>query len=180
MTGDSRWRGALETVTVISAFVCFGMASSVSFGWARNEPAAYHGRSMEAQSDEPGIWLLDGFNVLHAGLLGGRDRSEWWARARRDELLEIADRFDDRDAQIWVVFDGPRANDGVRSAGRRMHHLVPVFAPSADDWLLARVREEDDPTRVVVVTADRKVAGRARQRGARVVSPRDFLERCSG
>jgi rRNA-processing protein FCF1 len=61
-----------------------------------------------------------------------------------------------------------------------MHHLVPVFAPSADDWLLARVREEDDPTRVVVVTADRKVAGRARQRGARVVSPRDFLERCSG
>lgn len=180
MAGESPWYGALETLAVVTAFVGFGMASFAGLGWARAEPAAYPGRSMEARDEQPGIWLLDGFNVLHAGPLGGRDRSEWWTRARRDELLEIADRFDDRDAEIWVVFDGPHAIADAHSTGRRVRHLVPVFAPSADEWLLARVRDAADPARVAVVTADRKVAGRARQRGARVVSPRDFLERCSG
>jgi uncharacterized protein YaiI (UPF0178 family) len=53
-----------------------------------------------------------------------------------------------------------------------------VFAPSADDWILRELREASDPTAIVVVTADRQVADRARHRGARVVSPRAFLERC--
>ena len=30
------------------------------------------------------------------------------------------------------------------------------------------------------LVADRKLAGRARHRGARVVSPREFLKRCTG
>jgi hypothetical protein len=112
--------------------------------------------------------------VLHAGPLGGRDRSEWWTAPRRDELLEIAARFDDRSAEVWVVFDGPREAD-VRDDTRGPH---PVFAPSADAWLLERVRAADDPSRIAIVTADRKVADRARHRGARVYAPRDFLARC--
>jgi hypothetical protein len=124
--------------------------------------------------DEPSIWLLDGFNVLHAGPLGGRDRSEWWTAPRRDELLEIAARFDDPAAEVWVVFDGPR-EAVTRDEADGPH---PVFAPSADAWLLERVRAADDPGRIAVVTADRKVADRARHRGARVYSPNDFLARC--
>ena len=55
-----------------------------------------------------------------------------------------------------------------------------VFAPSADDWLLAAVRDGGRPGAVVVVTADRQLADTARHRGARVVSPRAFLARCGG
>jgi hypothetical protein len=42
---------------------------------------------------------------------------------------------------------------------------------------VARLREAG-PERVPVVTADRQLAGRARHRGAEVVSPLRFLARC--
>ncbi len=127
-------------------------------------------------AEDARVWLVDGFNVLHAGLLHGRDRGPWWRARDRERLLERARGFDDPDAELWVVFDGghpaPPAEDGATPP------VNLVFAPSADDWLLARVRAAPDPSRVAVVTRDRRLADRARHRGARVVSPRDFLARC--
>ena len=73
-----------------------------------------------------------------------------------------------------VVFDGPRpAPEAEAGAGPRV-----VFAPDADAWLLARVGEAEDPSRLQVVTADRRLAARARHRGANVVAPNAFLRRC--
>ncbi len=123
---------------------------------------------------EPTIWLVDGYNVIHAAVLGGKDRSQWWTGSRRRELLERASGFD-VDAEVWIVFDGP--DDSGATAGSSGPHCV--FADSADDWLVDRVRRAEDPAEIAVVTADRQVAGRARGRGARVVSPKDFLARCA-
>ncbi|MCH7645421.1 MAG: NYN domain-containing protein [Myxococcales bacterium] len=117
---------------------------------------------------------MDGYNVLHAAVLGGRDRSRWWSGSRRRELLERASGFD-ADAEVWIVFDGP--DDSGAEAEPSGPHCV--FATSADDWLVDRVRRAEDPSEIAVVTADRKVAGRARGRGARVVSPQLFLARCA-
>jgi len=174
MRRNSTVIGVIETLVVLGAFVVFGL------GWVEVAARAaavgppYPARMVDDAPAEPSIWLLDGFNVLHAGPLGGRDRSEWWTGPRRDELLELAARFDDRSAEVWVVFDGPREAD-ARDDLRGPHS---VFAPSADAWLLERVRAAEDPSRIAVVTADRKVADRARHRGARVYAPRDFLARC--
>jgi hypothetical protein len=55
-----------------------------------------------------------------------------------------------------------------------------VFAPSADEWLLRRLRSAPDPSRLGVVTGDRRLAIRSRRRGARVIMPREFLDRCRG
>jgi hypothetical protein len=75
-----------------------------------------------------------------------------------------------------VVFDGPRPlpapAEGEAAGAPRI-----AFAPSADEWLLRRVREAG-PGAVAVVTADRRLADRARARGAQVVSPQAFLARC--
>jgi len=123
----------------------------------------------------PALWLVDGFNVLHASLLGGRDRAEWWTEARRQEVLELVGSLESAGGEVWVVFDGPRPapeRDGEASGVKQ------VFAPSADEWLLRRVRDSQEPERVAVVTGDRRLAGRARHRGALVVSPGDFLARC--
>ena len=124
---------------------------------------------------EPRVWLVDGFNVLHAGVLVGRDRASWWNEARRESLLAIAERFvaEREDAEIWVVFDGPSAAEHAAQDGRRVH---VAFARSADEWLVKRVRAASEP--VCVVTSDRQLADRARRRGAEVVSPRRFLARC--
>ena len=123
---------------------------------------------------EATIWLVDGYNVLHASVLGGRDRSQWWTGSRRRELLERVSGFDAA-AEIWIVFDGPD-DSGAAAEPPGLHC---VFAVSADDWLVDRVKKAEDPSEIAVVTADRKVAGRARGRGAQVVSPRDFLARCA-
>ena len=70
----------------------------------------------------------------------------------------------------------------VTGGGRYVDDLAPpgclhvVFARSADDWLVKRVRAAGEP--VCVVTSDRQLADRARRRGAEVVSPRRFLARC--
>jgi hypothetical protein len=121
MRSESIRSGVIETLFVLAAFVAFGL------GWAEfvaRAPAVgspYPAQMVDDTRAEPSIWLLDGFNVLHAGPLGGRDRSEWWTAPRRDELLEIAARFDDRSAEVWVVFDGPREADRRDDATRSSH-----------------------------------------------------------
>ena len=135
-----------------------------------------------ASGDEPSIWLVDGFNVLHAGLLRGRDRGRWWQATERRRLVELARRFDDPEAEIWVVFDGahPPPEEAEAAAEEAKERVKVVFAPSADEWLLARLRAAPAPERVVVVTRDRRLADRSRHRGARVASPREFLAHCEG
>ncbi len=139
------------------------------------------------------VWLVDGFNVLHAGVLKGRDRREWWTAPVRERLLALAAGFDDPTAELWIAFDGPAPVAPARKAAQRPRskaqpseggplqdvRVRAVFAASADDWLVTRVRRAEDPARFAVVTCDRQVADRVRHRGARVVSPREFLARCT-
>ena len=175
------WRGVFETLAVVAVFAGGGFAWAAGEEWFSHAPAAYPRSGVENPKGVPSIWLLDGFNVLHAGLLGGRDRGEWWTEPRRSELLARAGRFDDPRAEVWVVFDGPRPEPESEAGGNGggCGRARRVFAASADAWLLAQVRDATRPGRIAVVTADRKLADRARHRGAQVFSPREFLERCT-
>jgi len=189
--------GALETLAIIGCFAVSGLAwaaiernlaplirdagSRATYAGGVIDESASSALVAAARTDaatpaprQPSVWLIDGFNVLHAGLLGGRDRSKWWTEAKRRELLDRVERFENIEAELWIVFDGRRqAQESAEAVRPRC-----VFAPSADTWLVERVREAADPTELAVVTADRQVAGRVRSRGVQVVSPRDFLARC--
>ena len=135
-------------------------------------------------------WLVDGYNAMHAVLLGGADRAAFWTAARREELISRIERFSglrgpgapgavptpDRDSttRVTVVFDGRRP----RPAGADAQTIAQRFEPSADDWIVRRVRGAETPGALGVVTSDRQVAGRCQHAGARVVSPRQFLAWC--
>jgi predicted RNA-binding protein with PIN domain len=171
--------GVAQALAVIAVFPALGLAARAGLQ-AGSAPPHYPPSWMEeirAQqpepSEEPELWLVDGFNVVQVALIAGRDREGWWGAARRDELLARAARLSASGAHVEIVFDGQRPAPEVDGPGPRQ-----VFAASADAWLLARVREAADPARVAVVTADRSLAGRARHRGARVISPSEFLRRC--
>jgi hypothetical protein len=176
---SSFWRGILESLLVVSGFAGFG------FAWAGLERRDAAGADYppspveETSPTTPSLWLIDGFNVLHAGVLRGRDRAEWWTEPRREQLVALAERFDDAEAQIWIVFDGS-GEGGLPQDQAPASRVRRFFAPSADDWLVDQVRASPAPDCLAVVTADRAVAGRARHRGAQVVSPRAFLARCRG
>jgi predicted RNA-binding protein with PIN domain len=126
-------------------------------------------------------WLVDGFNVLHAGLLRGRDRKDWWNEERRRLVIERAARLAASGERVCVVFDGARPALAETSEAESAAASAPrvVFAPDADEWILKAVRAAADPAAVVVVTSDRSVADRARRKGARVARPREFLARCA-
>ena len=145
------------------------------------------------------IWLIDGYNLLHASL-GGQDRSDWWTAPPRERLLARIRQFtgsaheptydptreptDESKVgstggstpELWVIFDGRRPIE--ESASSSTERLRLVFAPSADEWIRIHIRDAARPDEIAVVTGDRPVADRARHRGAQVVSPRLFLRHC--
>jgi predicted RNA-binding protein with PIN domain len=166
--------GVAQALAVVAAFPAFGLAVRAGLQ-AGSAPPTYPPTFMEESraEDEPELWLVDGFNVVQVALLGGREREVWWGAERRDELMARAARLSAGGARVEVVFDGPRPARDAEGPGPRQ-----VFADSADAWLLARVKEAADPSRLAVVTADRRLAGRVRHRGARVVAPSEFLRRC--
>jgi hypothetical protein len=175
-------RGVLETVAIVIGFVGVGLFGAGVAGPAADEPPGVErailstGMAEVSESPEPRVWLVDGFNALHVAMLRGRERTAWWTRERREELVARIRGFDDPSAEVWVVFDGP--HPAPEEGGGEPGGIRVAFAPSADEWLLRRVREAA-AGEVVVVTADRPLADRARARGARVVSPHDFLARCA-
>lgn len=144
------------------------------------EDAEPSGPPTDAASPEPPrTWLVDGYNVLHAGVLRGRDRREWWSAAVQQRLVDVVETFDDAAAEIWVVFDDARPGRSERCREPEPPRRVRIaYAPSADDWLVKRVRSAKRPGELAVVTSDRQVQGRSRHRGAQVVSPLAFLARC--
>jgi predicted RNA-binding protein with PIN domain len=120
---------------------------------------------------------VDGFNVLHAHLLEGRDRRNWRSEARRRLVVEQAERLAARGEHVCVVFDGrPAEGEPVPQTGAAVR---VVFAPDADAWILAEVGAAAEPGAIAVVSSDREVKDGARLRGARVVSPSAWLARCA-
>lgn len=177
------WRGVLASAGVMAGFVAFGLGVALLERAARADP---YPPGMPAATEQeagaaPSVWLVDGYNVLHAGVLRGRDRAGWWKAAAQARVVAAAAGFDDPQAEVWVVFDAARPEAASeRCAAPPGGRVRLVFTPSADDWIVQKVRGHAEPERLAVVTADRQVAERARHRGARVVSPLAFLRRCGG
>ena len=165
--------GVARALALIAVFPAAGLVLRAGLQ-AGAAPPTYPASWMEEiRAEEPELWLVDGFNVVQVALLGGRDRDAWWSAERRAELLARASRLSASGARVEVVFDGARQGPDAEGPGPRQ-----VFAESADAWLVARVRAAGEPGRVAVVTADRRLAGRVRHMGARVVAPREFLRLC--
>ncbi|MDG2335913.1 MAG: NYN domain-containing protein [Myxococcota bacterium] len=145
--------------------------------------------------EETRAWLVDGYNVLQTVLLGGQPRGEahWWGPEGRNLLWDRIQFFQalrkpvevaaagsaepSLDAPlpgtVCIVFDGDKPAAEQKSANPWV-----VFAPSADQWIVKRVRGSKDPGALAVVSADRQLTGRCRHAGARIVAPRDFIARC--
>jgi predicted RNA-binding protein with PIN domain len=114
-------------------------------------------------------YLLDGNNLI--GAVRGVSRP---AESDRQALVaEIAERLRRTRARATIVFDGPA--HGAASLGPL---TVRGAGPGgADAAILRAVTEARSPGEMVVVTADRELARRAREAGAKACAPEEFWRR---
>jgi predicted RNA-binding protein with PIN domain len=126
------------------------------------------------------LLIIDGFNVLHAGILTGRDRANWWRAEIQRRLVARVEQFSQTQAaELWIVFD--RRSDrhsekeDVDSDDPRIHVF---YAPSADDWIVSKVEAWGSQRTITVVTADRLLRERVRRAGGMLSSPMQFLATC--
>lgn len=130
------------------------------------------------------LHLIDAFNFLHAVVLKGRDRKNWWCSENQARVVAavLALRAGREPFDAWLVFDrrgempGPAALDPVLHAAALT--VVPGIevhsAPDADDYIVARCAELSGARELWIVSADRALGDRARRHGAHRVSPWAF------
>jgi hypothetical protein len=163
------------------------------------------------------LYLVDGFNFLHAVLLQGRERARWWSPENRERVVEAvaalmaaaelgtaAEPLDPAHppglgvtgspgpgatgspglgsggaADVWIVFDQRKpesdAAAGVSGRAPELRGDLQIHrAPDADEYIVARCAELTSLRTLVVVSADRSLCDRARNHGARSLSPWAF------
>lgn len=112
--------------------------------------------------------LVDGHNAMYALKVAGRDHE-----ARRREILR---RVAALAPDATVYFDARNASPGgmdhARQEGVRVRYCRHR---EADHEILEEVRDADLPGRILVVTNDRELAGRAVQLGAKSRRVQEFL-----
>jgi len=135
-------------------------------------------------SEAPGVrsrpgrrtrWLVDGMNVI------GSRADRWWNdpdRAVRRFIDELVDFAEATGEEVVVVFDR-RPRD--LTAGTR-GPIEVMFASrtgrnAADHDIAEFVAQAEAPETITVVTSDRALVERVKQRGARVASAGSFRRR---
>ena len=120
-------------------------------------------------------WLVDGMNVI------GSRPDRWWNdpdRAVRRFIGELEGFAEATGDDVVVVFDR-RPPDVTPGA----HGLIEVLFASrtgrnaADHDIVELVAEDEAPATITVVTSDRALVDRVKQRGAQVASAGSFRRR---
>ncbi len=115
-------------------------------------------------------YLLDGNN-----LIGIARRTSRPSEADRSALIaEVAQRLRATKARATIFFDGPA---GERTASLGSLTVRVPAAGTADDAILTALGRMRTPREAIVVTADRDLARRARDMGAKICPPSEFFER---
>jgi len=123
------------------------------------------------------LLIIDGFNVLHAGILTGRDRANWWLAPTQRRLVErVESSTASLPTDICIVFDR-RTNAQTEYENVTSHNprISVFYTPSADDWIVTQVEAWASKQRITVVTADRLLRERVRRAGGVLLSPMQFL-----
>ncbi|MEZ5074074.1 MAG: NYN domain-containing protein [Solirubrobacterales bacterium] len=118
--------------------------------------------------------IVDGMNVLGS-------RPDGWWRDRPAAMAGLTRRLDALAAaegiEVCVVFDG-RPHRRVAAAAEAIEvGFAPGGPDAADREIVARLRADDDPGSIVVVTGDRRLRNSVKAAGATSVGAGELLRR---
>jgi hypothetical protein len=114
-------------------------------------------------------YFLDGNNLIGHALGSSRPSEE----DRRALVAEVANRLRQTRAKALLFFDGP----GTKRTSLGSLSIRECGVAGADDAIVREIGRSAAPQEIIVVTADRELARRARDCGAKALSPGDFWSR---
>jgi predicted RNA-binding protein with PIN domain len=121
-------------------------------------------------------FVVDGMNVI------GTRPDGWW-RDRHAAMVRLVDELErwvaSSGEDVTVVFEQP-PRPPIRSPIVEVAHARRAGPNSADNEIVRRLRDDDDPAAVRVVTSDHALADQARFLGAVVESSEAFRRRLEG
>jgi predicted RNA-binding protein with PIN domain len=118
-------------------------------------------------------WLVDGMNVI------GTRPDKWW-KDRDAAMLKLVDQLERWAAaegeDVTVVFER-QPSPPIRSTVIEVAHAPKPKANAGDDEIVRRLKADDEPKAVRVVTSDRGLSERAYTAGATVEGSDSFRNR---
>lgn len=127
------------------------------------------------------LWLIDGYNLMHAaGAAGARDSNqEAFRRRRRGFLNRLSHALGaQRAGETVIVFDAssPPADFPLETTYKGLNLIFALGDESADARIESLIAAHSAPRRLTVVSSDRRVRRAATRRKARVLKSEEFLD----
>jgi predicted RNA-binding protein with PIN domain len=118
-------------------------------------------------------WLVDGMNVI------GTRPDHWWKDrdAAMLRLVDLLERWAAAENEDVVVVFERQPSPPIRSTVIEVAHAPRPKSNAADDEIVRRLKADDEPHSVRVVTSDRALVERAEAAGATVESAAGFRAR---
>lgn len=127
------------------------------------------------------IWILDGYNVIHA-IPTLEKKLEVSLQAARDQLISMCEKLQENRGdfpKIYIVFDGNSAFRDLSSY--KTPSLEVIFTETredADDRIIELLETRFSNKRVGVISNDNYVMNHARVFKAKKMSVLEFFELC--
>jgi predicted RNA-binding protein with PIN domain len=121
-------------------------------------------------------WIVDGMNVI------GTRPDGWW-KDRHAAMVRLVDQLErwvaSEGDDVTVVFEQP-PRPPIKSPIVEVAHARRAGPNSADNEIVRRLRADETPTEIRVVTSDHALADQARFLGATVRSSESFRSELEG
>jgi uncharacterized protein len=125
-------------------------------------------------------WLIDGYNVMHAGgHLASKLGREGFRRVRRRFLDELVGALGpDRTAGTTVVFDAsvPPGDFPIETSYRGLHLIFALEDEDADTRIERIIGQDSNPKTLTVISSDRRIRQAAARRRAKPLKADEFWE----
>lgn len=120
-------------------------------------------------------YLIDGYNLLFRTAFGKEGES--FTKEREKVIQNLSKEIASASFSASIVFDAAfQEGPSEKQNKGELEIIYTEMGESADDWIIQEVKRSAKPSLLIVVTSDRKLAWRARMKGAQSIPVEDFLK----